>query len=157
LDRHVLFDVRPDDQATADERAAYAQVYDVGSDAASAALAIEGASRFDAPQTVRLSASRPASGNELTLHLVNYNRTEPAEKRSPGAGAAEEKPIAAPPIACDVLLPAGTQALEVLCATPESPEPVTVSIDPSDGRVRFTVPEFLVYAIARIRLTESRP
>src|SRR5688572_32574111 len=34
-------------------------------------------SRFDAPTTVRVSASRPAKGNELDFHFVNYNREEP--------------------------------------------------------------------------------
>ena len=49
-------------------------------------LSFSGVSRFEAPATVRVSASRPAFGNEITLHLVNYNREEPKEKKSAGRG-----------------------------------------------------------------------
>ena len=51
-------------------------------------------SRFEAPKTVRVSASRPAAGGELTVHFVNYNRQEPKEPRSAGSGIADEKPLA---------------------------------------------------------------
>lgn len=152
LDRHVLFDVLPDDLATPERRAAYAAVVDPA--AAAVAPALPAAlTRFEAPPTVRVSASRPSGGDgELTLHFVNYNRTELAEKRSPGGGIADEKPIPVEGVSADVLLPAGAQVVAVRVSSPESPEPVAVKFTEEGGRVRFAVPAFLVYAVARVEL-----
>src|SRR2546427_12591925 len=66
LDQHVLFDVVPDDIVP---RRGDATVVSNVIDRLPSDL-----SHFDAPATVRVSASRPANGNELTLHFVNYNR-----------------------------------------------------------------------------------
>src|SRR5262249_28734020 len=52
-------------------------------------------SRFETSRRVRVSASQPVRGGEVTLHFVNYNRLEPKEKRSAGRGAEDENPIAA--------------------------------------------------------------
>src|SRR5207247_1103572 len=89
LDGHVLFDVLPDDRLTPSRRAAYRAVVD---EKGSAELPA-GLSTFRAPATVRVCASRPREGNEVTLHFVNYNREEPKVKRSPGRGIQDEKPI----------------------------------------------------------------
>src|SRR5207248_3274351 len=70
LDQHVLFDVLPDDQLTAPRRAAYRTVLEVNGPTELPA----GLSRFQAPPTVRVSASRPKQGQEIDLHFVNYNR-----------------------------------------------------------------------------------
>jgi hypothetical protein len=155
LGRHVLFDVRPDDSVTEADRATYGErIFDAATIPSTPAG--DAFSRFDAPSTVRVSASRPAAGDELTLHFVNYNRTEPAEKRGAGAGAAEEKPIAAPAIACDVRLPAGYIVDRIEALTPESPDPVAIAANISTpGRVRFRQPEFLVYGVARIVLRKD--
>jgi hypothetical protein len=156
LDQHVLFDVRPDDQVTDADRAAYGgRIFAAGT--TPQWPADDAPSRFEAPYTVRVSASRPAAGgesaDELTLHFVNYNRTEPAEKRGAGAGAHEELPIAAEPIACDVRLPPGWRVARIEALTPESDSPAEVSFDATTpGRVRFTQPGFLVYGVARIVL-----
>jgi len=120
--------------------------------------AVQGAifSRFDAPSTVRISASRPAQGNELDIHFVNYNRTEPPKGRdgkpSPGGGIKDEQPIEAPPIACDVVLPTGFTAASIEAITPEQPEPVAIQFTAEGDRIRFTLPKFLVYSVARIQL-----
>jgi hypothetical protein len=188
LDRHVLFDVLPDDMATAERRAAYRAVVDpssvvsgasgaTGASGASvpsgttaaaeasgnneragkAALSLPpGLSSFTAPSTVRVSASTPsgASGKpgEITLHFVNYNREEPAKKRSAGTGIKDEKPIAVEGVGVDLVLPAGAKVTTVRVSSPELPEAVEVKHAVTGGRVRFTVPKFLVYSIARVEL-----
>ena len=113
-------------------------------------------SLFHAPSTVIVSASRPAEGHELTLHFVNYNRTEPAEKRSAGGAAADEKPIAAPDFHCDIVLPAGTTATRLTVMTPEDPDPIAIPFAvAAPNRLRFTLPGFLVYRVARVELEAS--
>ena len=97
LDRHVLFDIVPDDLATPARLAAYRQVLTVSAgdgegERAVADLSGTDISRFEAPWTVRVSASRPAAGGEVTVHFVNYDRTEPKEKRSAGSGIVDERP-----------------------------------------------------------------
>jgi hypothetical protein len=116
-------------------------------------------STFTAPQTVRVSASRPAKEprGEITLHFVNYNRQEPAEPKSAGRGIVDERPIAARGVAADLRLPHATRATKVLAFSPESPEPVECKFTSSGRRVKFEMPEFLVYGVARVMLVEARP
>lgn len=158
LDRHVLFDVLPDDIATPDARARYRQVYSPPyPPLAVSPLAREEASKFEAPQTVRISASRPAAGDEIDLHFVNYNREEPREKKSAGRGIIDEKPIAVEEIKVDFRIPAGLHVTGIEFLTPEAPEPIKLPPPPTNGtRVLFTAPRFLVYGVARIKL-EKQP
>ncbi|HYE18307.1 MAG TPA: hypothetical protein VEA69_07670 [Tepidisphaeraceae bacterium] len=159
LDRHVLFDVIPDDvwatrqaappDATPDESNRMPYVMVVDPTVAIPELAPNRLSRFEAPKTVRVSASRPAAGEEITLHLVNYDREEPAKKRSPGRGIADEKPVAAEGVKVDLMLPAGTKASGVKFATPEGEE-VALKFEAAGGRVKFEVPTFLVYGVVRV-------
>lgn len=113
-----------------------------------------GFSRFDAPTTVRISASRPAAGDELDLHFVNYNRTEPPKGRdgkpSPGGGLKDERPIESPPIVCDFALPKGLTVKSIAAISPEQPDEVALPFTVDGGRVKFTMPKFLVYGVARI-------
>jgi hypothetical protein len=138
LDEHVLFEVKPDDAGV------------------TKALP-ENRSRFDAPFTVRVSATIPAgSGHEIDIHFVNYNREEPAPeangKPSPGGGIHEEAPIRAEPVASDFKLPTGATVESVQFITPESLDPVSVPWGAEKGRLRFKTPDFLVYGVARILL-----
>ncbi len=157
LNQHVLFDVLPSDRLTEAARARYAAVLRVDDEpaAGSSEKAIEtllnSASRFDAPTTVRVSASRPAIGEELTLHFVNYNREEPKEKRSAGGGIKDEKPLEAPAIRADVKLPADWTVKRVEFLTPEVAEPVSLPFEQADGRLTFQTPRFLVYGVVRIK------
>ena len=148
LDQHVLFDIVPDDRLTPSRRARYRAVLGV-KDAEKFPARL---SAFEAPATVRVSASRSKVGNEVTLHFVNYDREEPKTKRSPGAGIKDDKPIAAEKVAVDFALPKGMKVASVRIATPESADEVEVRHSVAQGRVRFTVPKFLVYALARVRL-----
>jgi hypothetical protein len=150
LDAHLLFDVLPDDLATPAKRAAYRGVFDPAAGAGEVSMQ----SRFKGPKTVRVSASVPAAGGELDLHFVNYNREEPAKKRSPGTGIKDEKPIAAEGVAADVVLPRGATVAGVRVVTPEEPDGVEVKFEVNDGRVRFAVPKFLVYAVARVMFAQ---
>ena len=145
--QHVLFDVLPDDRLTPTRRARYRAV--LGAERTPRKLPA-GLSRFKAPATVRVSAGRPAAGGEVTLHFVNYNREEPKKKRSRGRGIKDEKPIAVEGVAADFVLPAGAKVTRVLVSSPESPDAVEVKHTVEAGRVRFTMPKFLVYAIARV-------
>jgi hypothetical protein len=159
LDDHTLFDVCPDDSATAAKRSAYKFVTD-GKDGVLwvRPITFSGPSErvahstFTAPKAVRVSASKPAKGNEVTLHFVNYNRTEPKQPKSPGGGIKDEKPIAVEGVKADFVLPKGAKVKKVIVATPEEPEGVEVKFEAKAGRVKFEMPKFLVYAIARIVL-----
>ena len=167
LNQHLLFDVVSDEESMAEKRKGYARV--LTPTVLSHALLSAGdkihlddvkdlLSRFEAPTTVRISASRPAKGDELDIHFVNYNRTEPPKNKdgtpSTGSGIKDEQPIEAPPITCDVLLPDGFKAGTIEAITPESPDPQPITFAQSDGRIQFTQPKFLVYSIARIKLTK---
>ncbi len=148
LDKHVLFDVLPDDILTPQQRATYRTVL-TAMDPHKVPAEL---SAFTAPQTVRVSASKLAKGGEITLHFVNYNRTEPDKPKSPGSGIKDEKPIATEGVTGDFVLPKDAKVKKVIVATPEDPEGTEVKFEVKDGRLKFEVPKFLVYAIARVIL-----
>jgi len=150
LDAHVVFDVRPDDLVTKEVRTLYSVTIDPATDQRLPDLA-RLHSRVDAPQTVRVSASQPAQGKLLHLHLVNYDRQEPAEKRSPGSSIAEEKPIPTAEIACQIAPPEKWSSVKIRFFTPEKPEPVELAAKLDKGLVRFTAPSFLVYGVAELQ------
>ena len=179
LDRHLLFDVLPDDLATPAVRSRYGAVIDPAKLSGSNVVdrLPSGASRFEAPARVRVSASRPARGPEITLHFVNYNREEPPEKSKPGRGIKDEKPIAAASSLVDFKLPAtlptpgeraarGTatpkssivpgeaRVRRVEFLTPEQLLARDLEFKQEGARLRFAVPEFLVYGVVRIEFTE---
>ena len=159
LDAHVLFDVLPDDRATASERKRYAAVLDASDQRMIADKLTErlpsDLTRVAAPATVRVSASHPASGDDLVLHLVNYNREEPADKKDRGSGIKDEKPISAPPCQADLKLGRGPRVTRVEFLTPEQEQALHVDFEQNSGRLRFRTPEFLVYGIVRIQLAKS--
>jgi hypothetical protein len=105
-----------------------------------------------APMRLGVSAISRGAGGELTFHFVNYDRDEPKEKRSPGGGIKDEKPRAVDGVKANVRLPAGAKVTAVRVAIPEAAEPVAVPFEAREGRLRFTVPRFLVYAVARVEL-----
>jgi len=136
-------------------------------------------SRFSAPTTVRISASRPGSssgkvkqaasrgepdppdGTEITLHFVNYNREEPADKRNRGSAIKDEKPIPAPDVQADLNLGPGQRVAHVEFLTPETERArelefrQVVETAVPGARLRFRVPEFLVYGVVRIQLSNA--
>ncbi|MFT5523367.1 MAG: hypothetical protein ACI9HK_001313 [Pirellulaceae bacterium] len=155
LNEHVLFDVLPDDAITPEVTARYQQVVGVleeevlGED--SLPKLDDKRSRIQAPATVRVSLSRHPERDEFALHLVNYNRTEPAKKRSPGGGIKDEKPIAVEGVQVDLMLGDVSAPKSIEFHTPEQTEPQQLVFKVSAGRVQFTVPKFLVYALVKIR------
>jgi hypothetical protein len=159
LDAHVLFDVWPDDTFPADRAARYAQVVTVEDrpDAAVAGLPAS-LSRFDSPETVRVAVSRPAGvAGEIDVHFVNYNRDElppgPDGRPDPGSGLKDERPSAASGVVADLALPRGATLRSVKFLTPEQDgERRLEATTREGGRVRFDVPEFLVYGVARVEL-----
>src|SRR5688572_5648266 len=143
LDEHVLFDVLPDDRATPSR---YVAVISNAFEQLPTGL-----SRFDAPKTVRVSASRPAKGHELTFHFVNYNRAEPTNRAS---GIKDEKPISVSAFQGEVKLPLGERAAKVEFLTPEAEEAQPIDFKHNGARLLFRVPEFLVYGVARIQFEQ---
>ncbi len=158
LDAHVLFDVLPDDSA-AGARARYEAIIDPSDARLTAANVTErlpsDRSQFDAPATVRVSTSRPALGNEITLHFVNYNREEPADKKNRGSGIKDEKPITAPPSQADLKIDPKLRAARVEFLTPESEQPRALEFEQAGAHLRFRVPEFLVYGVVRVQLSDK--
>ena len=133
LDAHVLFDVWPDDQFPPAQAARYAKVVSVANSPDSALRDLPATlSRFHCPDTVRVSASRPAGNdNELDIHLVNYDRVElpsgPDGKPNLGAGIEDEKPRAVRGAIADVLLLKGKTLRAVEFLTPEMTEVRTLA------------------------------
>lgn len=159
LEDHILFDVLPDDLATPETLKKYRSVQrteKIGVDVAASDASM--LSQFNAPKTVRVAASRPAKGNPLDLHFVNYNREEPPLARNgtpnPGRGIQDEKPIAVKPFDADVLLPEGETVSQLEFLTPEQNESQSLKYEQKDGRLQFSVPEFLVYGIVRVHFRE---
>jgi hypothetical protein len=147
LNAHVLFDVLPDDLPVPPDR--YERVIRVGDASPLESLPAD-RSRFEAPSTVRVSASRPENGKELTIHLVNYNRHEPETPRSPGRGIQDERPIKVDKVGIDFRLPPQTSVARVAFLTPESPEAQPLAFEQSAGRLRCQTPGLLVYGIVQV-------
>jgi len=161
LDEHVLFDVLGDDMPgeLTRRQASYGVIFPAVTPAEQVTkiLARPGRSDFSKlPRTVRVSASRPAQGSEIDLHLVNYNRQEPEKKHSPGGGIQDEKPIAVEETEVQFHLPAGVTAVRAYTMTPEDPEAAPLEIAPAEGAVKLKIPKFLVYRVVRIE-TQKRP
>ena len=149
LDTHALFDILPDDGVTPAMRSRYAVVITNTLGELPAGL-----SHFDVPTTVRVSASRPEKRNELTLHFVNYNREEPPDKKDGGKGIKDEKPTSVPSSQADLKLAPKQQAARLEFLTPEAEEAKPLEFQQVGDRLRFRVPEFLVYGVVRIQLSK---
>jgi len=151
LDRHILFDIEPDD-ITRGASGYYEDKLRGEEDTLS---------KFEAPPWVRVSASRPRKGGEIDIHFVNYNRQEPPPKKNgdpnPGNGTPDEKPIPVANIGVDFALPPNFKLGRVEFISPETPDPRELSIERSASRVKFTVPEFLVYGVVRLIAIKEEP
>lgn len=151
LDEHILFDIRPDDTLTPEVASRYQQIISVEPDSPLPPR-LGDHRTIQAPKTVRASMSKHPQRNELALHFVNYNRTEPSEKRSAGRGIQDEQPIAVENIRVVLHVPPRTEPSSIEFLTPESPEPIPIEIESSSrGVVQFVVPKFLVYGVVRVR------
>ena len=154
LDEHVLFDVLPDDLATEERLARYRRTFTSADVDGALGAGDRSLSRFVAPYTVRVSANRSASGNELTLHFVNYNREEPPPRKdgqpNAGGGIVDEKPIPVAGVQADFVLPPGISAGRLDRLTPEADAPKPLAFTRDGNRIKFELPEFLVYCIVRV-------
>jgi hypothetical protein len=149
LNDHVLFDVLPDDRAAGDVLKRYRRVFTVSSLPEISPDSYQGLSRFTAPETVRVSASRPERGAFWDLHFVNYARAEPKQKTGL---IADENPIPVNGVAGDLTPPPGSSIAKIEWMTPEAPDPRELPLETAGGRTRFRAPEFLVYGVARVHL-----
>lgn len=151
LDEHILFDVIPDDLATEQRLSKYSHVVGVESPDLQQLVSGTGLSRFDLPYTVRVSASRPAKGNGLAFHFVNYNREEPPKDRngkpSGGRGISDEKPVRVPASEVQIQLPPGVSVSQVSFLTPEADSPHPVDTHVSSDVLKLTLPPFTVYGV----------
>jgi len=156
LDEHVLFEVEPDDLPKRSRELHPTLVIDLAKTVPSATTGWKrlpaARSRFVLPASVRVSASRPRAGGEFDLHLVNYNREEPAQKGGAGRGIVDEKPIAVSAFSADLAWPGSSRIRQVELVTPESPDPLRLTFTQDRSRVRFRAPGFLVYAVVRVQL-----
>jgi hypothetical protein len=151
LDAHVLFDILPDDLAGPEARKRYSAVVEVSASATNVLSSPPvDRSGFEAPAAVRVSASRPAGIDEITVHFVNYNRQEP-DARKQGAGLKDEKPIATPIIPAGLKLPPGFRVARVEFLTPEQNGGRNLEFEQTNGRLQVRVPSFLVYGVLRIQ------
>lgn len=150
LDEHVLFDIRSDEAMGPELTSHYRQVVTADAESPLPDLLTD-RSRIDAPKTVRASLSKHPQRNELALHLVNYNRTEPAEKHSAGRGIQDEKPIPVEEVRVDLRLPNGVTLTSAEFLTPEQSDPIKIAVEVSGDRAKFVVPKFLVYGVVRLR------
>ena len=91
---------------------------------------------------------------------MNYNRAElprgPDGQPNLGAGIKDERPLAVSAIVADVVLPTGATQVSVRFLSPEQEGEQTLKATVKDGRVRFTLPDFLVYGVARITFQEAK-
>ena len=156
LDEHVLFDVLPDELLTPAFKKRYRQVVTPTANFEFENFKPHELSRFEAPYTVRVSASRPNTSKQIDVHFVNYNRTEPPKSKNGrpngGRGTQDEKPISAKPIKANFRIPHAINVNKLEFLTPESNEAVPLEFQINDERLLFEVPEFLVYGIVRIHI-----
>lgn len=156
LDAHLLFDVIPDDAVPVTDTSKYQRLYSFNDEATEIDLSLKnGYSRFDAPQSVRVSASQISGCAERVYHFVNYNRVEPADGTGGGQGAKDEQPIAVKPFHVDLRLLPHEIVRRVEFLTPEQELPIEVEFTQLNGRVAAQVPTFLVYGALRLKLDES--
>ncbi|MBX9789150.1 MAG: hypothetical protein K2Y37_09565 [Pirellulales bacterium] len=160
LNEHVLFDVVTDDHPQDELSECYQAVVTARDqpDAVRNRLP-QLRSRFTAPTTVRVSASRPAgSDREIDLHFVNYNRVEPPRETDGTLpiehGIENERPVAVSGIKAELLLPSNARVRAVRFVSPESAESQQIESRMENGRLYFELPEFLVYGVARIELEQ---
>ncbi len=164
LEAHLLFEVLPNDRGAPGKSFArpsrHLSIIDPADPQMTTAHLLQnfppGLSGFEAPRTLRVSASRPVHGNEITLHFVNYNRDEPADKKNPGNGIRFEKPIATLPFPADLQLTPGQRISRVEFLSPENEAPRDLEFAQEGARLHFRVPEFLVYGVARIYFSERK-
>jgi hypothetical protein len=158
LNEQVLFDVIPDDLTDKFDLTKYAAVisFGEGGTATLPADARAKLTRIDAPDHVRVSANRPAVGGEIDLHFVNYNRVElPPTKAgdpNPGNGTADENAIPVGGIEVAFAIPAGQKVTAVEVIEPEQLKPQVVRFTVAENRASFSLPPFLVYSVARVKL-----
>lgn len=158
LDDHVVFDVLPDDEVTDVDRSQYVAVLDPADVTLSAETVTQrlpqDLSHVMAPKTVRISMSRPAELNELTVHFVNYNREERGEGGNPTGDISHEKPIPTDPFTADIRLPKGSTVARLEFLTPEAGQAAPLAYEVNSQRLQCRIPSFLVYGVLRIRLKE---
>jgi hypothetical protein len=149
----VLFDVIPDDIATPEMLGRYRRVFTISSLLELGREPYSELSRFEAPGAVRVSSSRPQAGGVWDIHFVNYGRKEPAGIGNGLIG--DENPIPVAGVRADLVSPQGFSIRRIEWASPESPDLRVLDFERDADRARFTMPEFLVYALARVHLTEG--
>lgn len=102
----------------------------------------------DAPKTVQIHSDRQDDADRILVHLVNYDRRETGRGR-------REDPIPAEPVRVDLRLPRQVNVAGIGFMTPEAEGETELPFEQSDGRVKFTTPEFMVYGLAVVQFGEA--
>jgi hypothetical protein len=147
LDRHVLFDVMPDDLVTSKICQSYRAVIEPIKP-----LSLpDGLTQIKAPVTVRASIDRTAANDALVIHLVNYARESGAPGK--GKGGVDERPLSVKGVAITFGPECRQKIGKVEFLTPEqSDRRQVLGLTKTNLGPRIEVPEFLVYAMIRIEL-----
>lgn len=111
--------------------------------------AVASLSRFTAPWTVRAAVWRQEG--RILLHLVNYLRDE-AGGKARNKDSADERPLPQKDIAVDLRLSDGQTVAAVTLLSPDGADAQNLSFKQEAGRLKFTVPEVLVYGVVQIDL-----
>ena len=156
LNRQILFDVIPDDLLAENDLSRYAAIvqYENGKFQIPEDV-LPNLTKIEAPDHVRVSANKPAGGGEIDLHFVNYNRVElPRINGRPnlGRGAADENPIPVGGIEVNFAIPEGQKVLGVEVLEPEQQKPQKIRFKRKGNRIKFSMPVFRVYSVARIKV-----
>ena len=157
LEEHVLFEIVPDDLLSGKKLQGQTVITsDVDLTDLLGKLP-KNRSKFEAPFTVQVSASRPAEDtHELDFHFVNYNRKEPPHgadgKPSAGGGISDEKPIPIAGFVAKVNLPEKSKVSSVVFLSPENQNPLDLEWQSEGKELNFKVPEFKVYGVVRALL-----
>lgn len=97
----------------------------------------------DAPWYVRVRAWRPAGGQTLVLHWVNYLQDEQS---------ACEVPCPVGPLSAECAVPEGMAVSGVEWLYPEMPAPLALPSTRAGATIRFTVPRVIHYGLSVIHL-----
>ena len=161
LNRQILFDVLPDDLEFKKDLSRYTAIvrYQDGKFEIPEEV-LPKLTKIEAPDHVRVAANKPAGGGEIDLHFVNYNRVELPRNNgrpNPGHGAADENPIPVDGITVDFAIPEGEKVLGVEVLEPEQQNPQKIRFKREGNRLKFSMPVFRVYSVARIKVEPLPP
>ena len=132
----------------------YQWVVDPGRESAISLTPPDTLSTFQAPTTVRVSASA-TDGKRVGFAFCQLLARAP--DKAMGDGIQDEKPISTSRFAIELQIPANSVVHRVEFLTPEQKLAQVISCEQKAGRLRVSVPPFLVYGVLRVVLHDASP